>query len=460
MKVNVVWFRRDLRIDDNRAFSKSIEEGSEILPIYIITDDMLNESIYSQPRTQFLLSALKRLKKELKEFHSKLYIFKGNPLLILQKIFDQIEVGILFFNRNYEPKEIERDREILKYCKTKGIQIKTFKDQVLHERGEILKKDKTPYSVFSFYFKKWYSKKKDHCEKLTDFKTFEFSGLEEHCLTPSKQFEKMNPEKDFHVFLKNQIFNYDVNRDYPNLDGTSRISAYLRTGLLSIRKVYHLTSKLLDTNDNKKTKSIETYIKQLAWRDFYYQILYHFPYVETGAFIEKFNQLKWKNNLQHFQRWCEGNTGFPIVDAGMRQLNREGWMHNRLRMITASFLTKDLLIDWRWGEQYFKERLLDYDLPLNNGGWQWCASTGTDAQPYFRIFNPHSQAKKFDPFGEFIKKYVPELRQVSERFIHQPFDMSEKQQSDFDCIIGRDYPYPIVDHSEQRKRALEMYKNL
>ena len=460
LKVNIFWFRRDLRINDNKAFINCILEGRAVLPIYIIEYDILKPPIFTEPRTQFLLGALKGLNDEMRQFHSKLYVFRGEPLHLFHEISNHIDVEKLFFNRNYEPSEIERDRKIWDFCKTKGIKLKTFKDQVLHERGEILKKDKTPYSVFTFYYKKWKLLKKENCEETPPFKTIDFSVLKDYSLPNPTEFEKMNPKEEYELFLEDKIFNYEENRDFPYLEGTSRISAYLRTGALSIRQVYHSAEYLLETNEEKKLKSIETFIKQLCWRDFYYQILYHFPYVETGAFIEKFNQLKWENNANHFQRWCEGKTGFPIVDAGMRQLNQEGWMHNRLRMITASFLTKDLLIDWRWGERYFKERLIDYDLPLNNGGWQWCASTGTDAQPYFRIFNPATQSKKFDPKGVFIRKYIPELRQVNEKHIHQPTDMSENEQKDADCVIGQDYPYPIVDHTQQRKRTLEMYKHL
>lgn len=460
VKINIFWFRRDLRIDDNMALGKCILEGREILPIYIIENELLDEAVISQPRILFLFSALMRLSEKLEKMNSKLFIYKGKPKTVIQTLCKQMDVESIYFNRNYEPKELEVDREIWEKSKKKGIDIKSFKDQVLHERGEILKKDKTPYSVFSYYYKKWQSLEKDDCKKIEPFQTVQFTAIKECTLPDSVGFFTLSPEIDFDFFLNNKLNGYAENRDYPYLDGTSKISAYLATGMLSVRKVYHSVRALSERGCVVKSQGIDTFIKQLAWRDFYYQILYHFTHVENGPFIKKFHAIKWDNDHRLFHHWCNGTTGIPIVDAGMRQLNQEGWMHNRLRMITASFLTKDLLIDWKWGEKYFKENLIDYDLPLNNGGWQWCASTGTDAQPYFRIFNPLTQSKKFDPNGQFIKKYIPELMQVEEKYIHQPFEMSERQQRQSGCMIGKDYPYPVVDHSEQRKKALKLYKDL
>ena len=460
MKVSIFWFRKDLRLFDNKAFSKCIAETDEILPIYIIEDDCSDPAILSQPRMQFLLACLEKLRDQLDQYKSKLYLFRGNAQKIIKKICNEVDVGSLYFNRNYEPNEIKRDREIWEYCQATEIECKSYKDLLLHERGEILKKDKKPYIVFSFYFKKWIDLKKEPMEDIKHFKTANLTGLDNDLLPATKDAFKLKPEQALGEFLKWKVKDYDINRDYPFMEGTSRLSTYLRTGLVSIRQVYHAAETLFENANDKNITGIETFIKQLAWRDFYYQILYYFPYVENGPFNKKFNSLKWENDKRLFKHWCDGATGFPIVDAGMRQLNHEGWMHNRLRMITASFLIKDLLINWRWGEIYFKQKLIDYDLPLNNGGWQWCASTGTDAQPYFRMFNPYTQSKKFDPDGTFIKRYVPELKNVKGKDIHQPDKMSQKAQQESNCILGDDYPLPIVDHSKQRKKALERYKNV
>ncbi len=460
LKVNLFWFRKDLRLYDNKAFSNCVAEKEQILPIYIVEDNCLDSSTISQPRMKFLFACLERLEDQLNQYKSNLYLFMGNPQTIIKKICREVNVGALYFNRNYEPTEIKRDREIWNYCQANKIQCKSFKDLLLHERGEILKNDKKPYTVFSYYFKKWIDLKKEPVEIVKPFKTATFTALDYDSIPRTSDVYELKPEEELELFLKRKIKGYDMNRDYPFMEGTSRLSAYLRTGLLSIRQVYHAAEMLLEGVNDKSIKGIETFIKQLAWRDFYYQILYYFPYVENGAFIKKFNGLKWENDKGLYERWCDGTTGVPIVDAGMRQLNREGWMHNRLRMITASFLTKDLLIDWRWGETYFKQKLIDYDLPLNNGGWQWCASTGTDSQPYFRIFNPYTQSSKFDPDGKFIKKYVPELKNVKVNYIHEPYKMSQKAQEESNCILNKDYPLPIVIHSLQRNKALELYKTL
>jgi len=456
--VNLFWFRRDLRIDDNQALYHCVAKSDQVLPFFILDLDDLNGRSLQQPRMRFLMENLRHLKEQLEQHGSTLYVFKGSPISVFQKIVEQLTVKGVFFNRNYDPAEIERDRQIWQLCHSKGIEVQTFKDLVLHERGEILKKDKKPYTVFTYYFIQWQQLKKDAQKPVQAIKTVRFESIPSETLPSLSGLIRSDPKKELDLFLSDKINVYDVHRDYPFLDGTSRLSAYLRTGWLSVREVYHSAANLLEKADSKAINAIEQFIRQLAWRDFYYQIMYHFPFVENESFLQKFRTIEWENNDLLFTKWCEGLTGVPIVDAGMRQLNSQGWMHNRLRMITASFLTKDLLIDWRWGERYFKHRLIDYDMPLNNGGWQWCASTGTDAQPYFRIFNPFTQSKKFDPQGDFIKRYIPELNGCPKKYIHEPYLMPIDEQRASNCLIGQTYPAPIVDHSKQRIKALNMYK--
>jgi len=457
--VNLFWFRRDLRMDDNQGFYHCAVESDQVLPFYIIEPEDLAEPLLQQPRMRFLMDNLRHLKQQFEVKGHSFYLFKGSPIDVFRKLISQVAVESLYFNRNYDPSEIERDRVVLDFCQSQGIQVKTFKDLVLHERGEILKKDKSPYTVFTYYYKQWQQQVKDNQKPVPVIKNVPSLSVS-HVLNVEQSGYLPDPDKELDLFLGHRINEYDIHRDYPFFNGTSRLSAYLKTGWLSIRKVYYSALKLIEKADSQATFSINQYIRQLAWRDFYYQILYHFPYVENESFLQKFRNIEWENDVSLFSRWCDGLTGVPIVDAGMRQLNTEGWMHNRLRMITASFLTKDLLIDWRWGERYFKQRLKDYDLPLNNGGWQWSASTGTDAQPYFRIFNPYKQSKKFDPQGEFIKLYVPELTGCPDKYIHEPYLMPMNEQRASNCLIGHSYPAPVVDHSKQRIKALNMYKKI
>lgn len=446
----IYWFRRDLRISDNVGFFNACNNGKSIIPVFILDDNILMDPDVGKRRVQFMYSCIKNLDKELEKIGGRLILMRGKALQELKKLVDQYDVESIYFNRDYTPYARIRDKEIWEYFRKEGIEIKSFKDTVLHEKREIVKGDGNPYIVFTYYYKKWINKIKDNI--LPEIKKIEIvEGVDslEVAKLDSDDIE-LDYKDTYRDLVYKKVYRYIEDRDIPYKDGTSRLSPYLRFGVLSMRKIYNdMISLMGELEDHKKRENIQGFIRQLAWRDFYFQILYNFPYVDKESFLTKYRDLNWENDEELYNAWCEGRTGYPLVDAGMRQLLKEGWMHNRLRMIVASFLTKDLLIDWRWGERHFKRYLIDYDLPLNNGGWQWAASTGTDAQPYFRIFNPISQSKRYDPEGIYIKRYVDELRDIPIKYIHEPHKMPNK---------ALDYPSPIVDHKRQRERALELYQ--
>jgi len=466
MTYNLFWFRRDLRLDDNKALFECNRQNKPFIPLFILDDNILDNPDLSTRRVPFLNHCLKRLNEELVKRGSRLTLLKGTPLNVLMKLSETVGIEAIYFNRDYDPYAVKRDRAIKEYFRENGVKVLTYKDTAIHDRGEILKKDRTPYSVFTYYYKKWQPLKKPEVLELPET----FNGTNQtFSALPTMAIEQLSdmrgdgsktpgtPES----FLETKIEDYKAKKDYPYLDATSRLSPLLRFGTVSVRSLYHDALKKREQTDKEEAvESIETFIRQLAWRDFYFQIIYYFPFVVESAFRKKYNKLAWENDPALFQSWCDGQTGFPLVDAGMRQLNKEGWMHNRLRMITASFLTKDLLIDWRWGAGYFQKQLLDHDLAQNNGGWQWAAGTGTDAQPYFRIFNPLTQSKKYDREGAFIREYVPELENVTKKYIHEPFKMPVENQRKSGCRIGKDYPFPVVDHAARRKVALAMYKRV
>lgn len=456
----VYWFRRDLRISDSKGLFHACKTGDKIIPLFIIDEDFLPIKAAKQNNIRFILSSLRELDKGLKKLGSKLIIKRGKSLDVLKDLVRDYNVRKIYFNRNYYPREINRDKEIWNYFKNSNVKIKSYKDFVLHEKTEIKTNEGKPYKVFTPYYRKWANEAKDRMIDTPgkiDSPNIETLDIE-NFLDKEIQGGEFYAKKTLDRFVKDNIYLYELERDYPIKDRTSKLSVHLSTGTISIREVYHRVKALYKQNFlDENLSSIQSFVRQLAWRDFYYQIIYNFPRVEKEAFLKTYKDITWNNNMMDFESWKAGKTGYPFIDAGMRQLIKEGYMHNRLRMITASFLTKDLLINWQLGEEYFKEKLLDYDLALNNGGWQWSASTGTDAQPYFRIFNPISQSKKFDAEGEFIRKYVPELKDVPTKYIHQPSKMPIEFQKKVGCIIGRDYPYPIVDHSIQRKLTLEIY---
>lgn len=426
--VSVFWFRRDLRLNDNAGLYYALKENTCVLPVFIFDTTILNSLEDKEDRrVDFIHQALQNLNKELNKLGSSLKVFCGNPLNSFQALIDQYTISGVYTNHDYEPYALQRDAEVSRFLSEKGITLKTFKDQCIFEKNEVIKDDGTPYTVFTPYANKWKKKLSPFYYKAYPNKNYVAHFLNDTSSTiPS--LESIGFRKtDFTLSKKIQaeeelLRQYKAKRDYPAVQGTSRLSVHLRFGTVSIRA---LAAKAFPIS--------ETWLNELIWRDFYMTILWHFPHVVNNAFKKEYDRIHWRNNEKEFELWCKGLTGFPIVDAGMRELNQTGFMHNRVRMITSSFLVKDLLIDWRWGEAYFANKLNDFDLSANNGGWQWAASSGCDAAPYFRIFNPSEQQKKFDPKFEYIKKWVPEFGTSA-------------------------YPEPIVDHATARLRTLEVYK--
>jgi deoxyribodipyrimidine photo-lyase len=395
-EVSVFWFRRDLRLEDNCALFQALNSNYKVLPIFIFDEAILNELPTNDPRVNFIYETLANINNELAKFDASLYVKKGNPAEIWATIFTEFNVKNVFFNKDYEPYAKERDEKIKLICRENNVECFTFKDQVIFEEAEIVKADGLPYSVYTPYKNKWLEKYyanspveyKSEILKENFFKSgFAFPSLK------SIGFEESNIK----VMPSNAecIKKYQDIRDIPSVE-TSNASVFLRFGTISIRK-------LVDYANNTN----QIYLSELIWREFFMQILFHYPKVVNENFKSKYNFIPWRNNEAEFKLWCEGKTGYAIVDAGMRQLNKTGYMHNRVRMITASFLCKHLLIDWRWGEAYFAEKLLDFELSSNNGNWQWVAGTGCDSAPYFRVFNPTTQQQKFDPDFKYIKKWIP-----------------------------------------------------
>lgn len=428
MKINIIWFRRDLRLHDNTALYHALKSNNPISPIFIFDNNILDKlSDKSDQRVVFIYEALGKMQQQLITIGSSLEIYIGTPMEAFQKLTQQYEIEEVFTNHDYEPYARDRDEQINQFLRSKGIVFHTYKDQVIFEKNDILKDSGQPYTVFTPYSKKWKSVfSAIKIEKYSSEKLFKNFLQRPPGKIPSIKaigFEYVHKPFPSDTISKDIIENYNNTRDFPSLPGTSRLGVHLRFGTISIRELVSFA-----------TQYNETYLNELIWREFYQMILWHFPRVGIGkAFKPEYENIQWRNNEKEFEAWCNGQTGYPIADAGMRELNATGYMHNRVRMITASFLTKHLLIDWRWGEAYFAEKLLDFDLAANNGGWQWCAGSGCDAAPYFRIFNPALQTKKFDPELKYIKKWVPELNTLN-------------------------YPTPIVEHDYARKRCLEVYK--
>lgn len=400
--ISVFWFRRDLRLEDNCALFHALNSEYAVLPIFIFDDAILNELPTNDPRVTFIYETLASINNELAKLNASLYVKKGNPVEILATIFEEFNIKNVFFNKDYEPYAKERDEKIRLICKQKNIECFTFKDQVIFEEAEIVKADGLPYSVYTPYKNKWLEKY--HTNSPVEYKS---ESLKEHFFKSSLTFPSLKSigfeESNIKVlpFKVECIKKYQDIRDIPSVE-TSNASVFLRFGTISVRKLVDYANK---TN--------QIYLSELIWREFFMQILFHYPKVVNENFNSKYNFIPWRNNEVEFKLWCEGKTGYPIVDAGMRQLNKTGTMHNRVRMITASFLCKHLLVDWRWGEAYFAEKLLDFELSSNNGNWQWVAGTGCDSAPYFRVFNPTTQQQKFDPDFKYIKKWIPDFDQIA-----------------------------------------------
>jgi len=407
-KVSVFWFRRDLRLDDNCALFHALNSEFPVLPIFIFDNEILLELPKNDSRVQFIYQTLEKINFELQILGASLYVLNSDVINAWEQVFKEFEIKKVFFNRDYEPYATKRDAKISSFCNKKGAEVFNFKDQVIFEKSEITKADGLPYTVYTPYKKKWLLAYNNISLQLFPSEKNTSKFLQEIFKFPS--LEEIGFEKnDIQVVAINSesINNYVAYRDIPSVE-TSNVSVHLRFGTISIRSlmIYAI-------------KTEATFTSELIWREFFMQILYHFPKVVNENFKAKYNFIKWRNNEAEFKLWCEGKTGYPIVDAGMRQLNKTGYMHNRVRMIVASFLNKHLLIDWRWGEAYFAEKLLDFELSSNNGNWQWVAGTGCDSAPYFRVFNPTSQQQKFDPDFKYINKWNPNYANVPEIVEHK-----------------------------------------
>jgi deoxyribodipyrimidine photo-lyase len=427
-EVNIMWFRRDLRLNDNAALYHALRSGKPVLPVFIFDRNILDKlEDRTDKRVAFIHAAITEMNQALQKLGSSLHVYNGNPEQVFRTLTDTYAITGVFANHDYEPYAIERDAFIAKLLSEKAATMHSYKDQVIFEKEEVRKDDGSPYTVFTPYANKWktrlnsfYLRSYPTEKYFAHFYQCEYlpvPSIKEIGFVPGDQFF---PAKDVADAV---ISHYAANRNFPSIEnGTSRLGVHLRFGTISIRELARRAQRLN-----------ETYLNELIWRDFYHMILWHFPQVGKGkSFKPAYDFIEWRNNEQEFQKWCNGMTGYPIVDAGMRQLNATGYMHNRVRMITASFLTKHLLIDWRWGEAYFAQKLLDFDLAANNGGWQWASSSGCDAAPYFRVFNPALQTEKFDKELKYIKKWVPEFQEF-------------------------DYPKPVVEHAFARKRVLDAY---
>ena len=421
-KISFFWFRRDLRLQDNKGLFEALKSGQKVIPLFIFDTEILDKLPVDDPRVTFIYETLEKIDQELKAHNSSLLIKKGNPFDVWKEFMEVYDIHAVYTNKDYEPYAVQRDQQIQQLLDSNNIHFVGCKDQVIFEESEVVKKDGKPYTVFTPYKNKWLQ----HFDSVHDTIDFRIDFQELYA------FSSVLPTLDAIGFKRasikvkaydlSAIGQYDLLRDYPAKDKTSYLSPHFRFGLVSVRK---MVLHALDTN--------ATFLSELIWREFFMQILFHFPEVVVHNFKRKYDTIIWRNNEEEFLKWCKGETGYPFVDAGMRELNATGYMHNRVRMIVAGFLCKHLLIDWRWGEAYFAEKLLDYDLSANNGNWQWAAGTGCDSAPYFRIFNPIEQVKKFDKDLKYINTWVKDFNEIS-------------------------YPMPIVEHKFARERALSTYK--
>ncbi len=457
--------RRVFRVHDNTPLSAALQDADIVIPVLCLrTDDKYRTN---SPRRRYVRSAITSLDAQLRSLGSQLVVCRGVPEIELPKLASELKAEAIYAARTYDPIARKRDRKIQEGLKNAGRELVTFKDSVLFEEDEILNQAKLPFRVFTPYKRTWLERANDIAPVLSPLRSLpplEFSKRFDLSLVDGfsdTHVDNSEPEarKQLLAFIKNKASSYRTQRDYPAVEGTSRLSAALSLGVISIRSVYWVALEGKRNADKHGRENIDTFISELIWREFYYQILSNFPFVTERSFKEDLATLQWSVNKVHFRAWCEGRTGYPIVDAGMRQLAQEGWMHNRVRMIVASFLTKDLHISWQWGEKFFFDHLCDADIASNNGGWQWSAGTGTDAQPWFRIFNPVSQGERFDPDGTYVRTFVPELATVPTKRIHAPWKMDKQEQSVCGVTIGKQYPSPIVDHATEREVTMHLYKH-
>jgi len=466
MSSSIWWIRRDLRLNDNPALNASIAAAGQVIPLFIMDPDLWQGPWFSNRRSKFLADNLAQLDADLKSCGSRLIVRYGKPGQVLEEFVREHNVQSIFAEEDHTPYARRRDTRIAQALPATFVEGKS-----VHHPNSLLKSDGTPYKVYTPFMKLW---------KTQPAPTpFDILPAPTHINTPKEISSEPLPDTSHHqdtsfpigekaaqdmlasfvVGPDAPIYSYADLRNQPNLDATSGLSPFFRFGLISIRQAVAIAiTAIQSSKDQNQRKNAETWLNELIWREFFNYILYHYPQSLRHSFRDDFRQMDWVNDRQDFEAWKTGQTGYPIVDAGMRQLAETGWMHNRVRMITASFLVKNLLVNWQWGENWFMQNLLDGDPASNNGGWQWVAGTGTDAAPYFRIFNPVTQSLKFDPKGEYLKRWLPELRSVPEKVIHTPWEMDKEQQKNAHCTIGLDYPDPIIDLPFSRQRALDVYQ--
>jgi deoxyribodipyrimidine photo-lyase len=462
MKTAIWWIRRDLRLSDNQALTAALEQGNKVVPVFILDQRLLRSPYASQKRLAFLFDGLRALDNSLRQRNSALIVRQGNLVDVLHILRIETEADGIFAEADISPYAQQRDQRAarqLPLTLTPGITV--------HAPGDLLKADGTPYTVYTPFNRKWRSLPfpgnfLPAPEQLPSLPNLDSLTIPtEPALSGEIPFKAGEKEalRRLAMFEDSTIYNYAEMRNRMDVNGTSSLSPYLRFGMLSARQAARVALRAeAQARNAADRQSAETWLNELIWREFYASILFHFPIVRLMAFRPKYRHIAWQNDPAGFAAWADGRTGYPVVDAAMRQLTTSGWMHNRARMIAASFLSKDLLIDWRRGEMFFMQHLLDGDPAQNNGGWQWTAGTGTDAAPYFRVFNPAVQSNKFDPHGVYIRRWVPELEAVPDKYIHAPWNMPTDVQKKIGCIIGKDYPAPIVDHAAARNRALITYK--
>ena len=471
LDAGLVWFRRDLRVSDNAALAAALKSCRRVHCVFVydrgILDKLLDAGLHADRRVEFIHTAVADLDTTLRSRGGSLTLIHGQALDAVVDLARQLDVDAVFANADYEPYAVMRDADVARRLAEQGRRLSLFKDQVIFEKSEVMTGTGTPFSVFTPYKNAWLKRlvASDLAPHSADFRALVPPAslplrptLAQLGFKPTNLGELRLPlgESGAGELLDDfiaRIDRYRDSRDFPALRGPSYLSVHLRFGTVSVRELVRRARQ-------HRSEGATTWLSELIWREFYQAVLWHHPHVVDRAYRPEYDRIAWEAGPQaeaNFDAWCAGRTGYPIVDAGMRQLNDTGYMHNRLRMITASFLTKDLGIDWRRGERYFAQRLNDYDLAANNGGWQWAASTGCDAQPYFRIFNPVTQSEKFDPDGTFIRRYVPELGNLNGKEIHAPWLVPVERQRAAGCVVGNDYPAPLVDHAEARKKTLARY---
>jgi deoxyribodipyrimidine photo-lyase len=461
----VWWIRRDLRLADNQALAAALARADELIPIFVLDPALLDPPTAGAKRVAFLFAGLRQLDADLKARGSRLVVRRGEPLAELQALRDETGAAVIVAEEDHTPYARGRDARV-----AEALPLHTTEGVTLHPPGVILKASGTPYTVFTPFARAWKALPLPGAvvaapdllppvPPVASLPVPEFPALPAAVPFPPGEAEAQRRLGAFATGDEPPIYRYAAARDRPDLAGTSELSSYLRFGMISARQaVASALAAAAASRIAQERDGAEAWLDELIWREFYVQILYHFPRVRGSSFRPEYERIAWENDAGDFAAWCEGRTGYPVVDAAMRQLVLTGWMHNRARMIVASFLVKDLLVDWRWGERFFMQHLVDGDPAANNGGWQWTAGTGTDAAPYFRIFNPVIQGEKHDPQGSYVRRWLPELAHVPDRYMHVPWTMPADLQRRVRCVIGQDYPAPIVDHAWARERTLVAYR--